>query len=209
MSHSLRWLTRCVAIALVAFALQAPATADDAPMLLVRTTTAELFAQVRADRDALRADPSGLHAMLERLLLPHVDLERTSRLVLGKHWRRASPPQRDDFMHQFRELLLRTYATALVEFADVSVDYLDTRYSEDGDGAIVRTRVNLSDGRPPVGIDYRLGNGDGGWKVFDVSVGGVSLVTTYRASFSEEVGRVGLEGLLRTLRERMGSGSGA
>ena len=147
--------------------------------------------------------------MVERLLLPHVDLERTSRLVLGKHWRRATPPQREAFIGQFRELLLRTYATALVEFADVDVDFLDTRYSKDRTGAIVRTRINLSDGRPPVGIDYRLGRSDADWKVFDVIVGGISLVTTYRTSFSQEVGRVGLDGLLRTLRERNDAAAGA
>ena len=120
------------------------ALADEAPMVLVRSTAGELFERVRADREALRRDPASLHAMLERLLLPHVDLERTSRLVLGKHWRRATPPQRDDFMHQFRDLLMRTYATALVEFADVSVEYLDTRYSEDRSAAIVRTGKTMS-----------------------------------------------------------------
>ena len=207
---------RCLAVLLPLLVLCGPVTAaralaDEAPMALVRDTTGELFAQVREDREALRQDPAGIHAMLERLLLPHVDLERTCRLVLGKHWRRATRPQRDDFMRQFRELLLRTYATALVEFADVSVDYLDTRYSEDRSAAIVRTRVNLSHGRPPVGIDYRLGRHDiaqDDWKVFDVVVGGVSLVTTYRSSFSEEVQRQGLDGLLRLLRDRNG-GSGA
>lgn len=195
--HMAAWL---LGVALASVTLQAPA--EDDPQALVSTTTAELFARVQGQREALRAEPASFHPMVEKVLLPHVDLERTSRLVLGKHWRRATAPQRKDFMAEFRALLLRTYSTAIIEFADVNVVYLDTRFSDNRQDAIVRSRVRFTDGRPDVAIDYRLGRDTGAWKVFDVIVGGISLVTTYRTSFGNEVSRGGLDGLVSTLRDR-------
>ena len=194
-------LVRGILVAL----LLAPAAVvadDDDPMRMVQSTTGELFARVQAKRDVLGADPAALEPLLEQVLLPHIDLERTSQLVLGKHWRQASQPQRDEFMFEFRRLLVRTYSTAVVEFSDVSVDYLGVRYAENGSEAIVRTRVNMRDGRPSVGIDYRVRSIGGTWKLFDVAIEGVSLVTTYRSSFNQDVGRIGLDGLVRALRER-------
>ena len=186
-------LAPVLGFALSLLALSVPAENDD-PMAVVRATTGELFARVQQQRDAL---------------LPHVDLERTNRLVLGKYWRTATTPQRSDFMQQFRALLLRTYSTALIEFADIEVDYLDTRYSKDKLSAIVRTRVRSSNGRPDVTMDYRLGRVEDRWKVYDVIVGGVSLVTTYRTSFGNAVSRGGLDKLLRTMREHNDGGQDA
>ena len=201
-------LAPVLGFALALLALSVPAENDD-PMAVVRATTGELFARVQQQRDALRADPGALQPMIEQVLLPHVDLERTSRLVLGKYWRTATTPQRSDFMQQFRALLLRTYSTALIEFADIEVDYLDTRYSKDKLSAIVRTRVRSSNGRPDVTMDYRLGRVEDRWKVYDVIVGGVSLVTTYRTSFGNAVSRGGLDKLLRTMREHNDGGQDA
>ena len=208
-------LRRCGLLlgSIVVTLLLTPAAAlagDDVdPMQMVRTTTNELFSRVHEERDTLRRDPTALDPLIEQVLMPHVDLERTSRLVLGKHWRRASQPQRDEFMMEFKRMLLVTYSAAVFEFTDVSVDYLGTRFSDDGKESIVRTRVNMADGRPSVSIDYRVRAGDGDWKVFDVVVEGVSLVTTYRSSFNQEVSRVGIDGLLRVLRDRNRKQGGA
>ncbi len=184
-------------------------TAEGDPAALVQATTGELFARVHNQRDALRADPDAVIPLVEQMLLPHVDLERTSRLVLGKHWRSANQEQRERFMDEFRALLLRTYSTAFIEFTNVDIGYLETRYSEDGHTAVVRSRVRFPDGRPEVPIDYRLALVGEAWKVFDVMVGGISLVTTYRSSFGDEVARRGIDGLLRSLHEHnRGGGQG-
>ncbi|HEB95597.1 MAG TPA: ABC transporter substrate-binding protein, partial [Sedimenticola thiotaurini] len=131
------------------------------------------------------------------------DFERMSRLALGRHWRKASEQQRQAFVAAFRQLLVRTYATALLNYSDEQIVYKPLRQEPTGKEAVVNTLVS-EPGGAPVPIDYRLHLGsDGHWRVYDVIVDGVSLVSNYRSSFGSEIRRRGMDGLIRKL-ETMG-----
>lgn len=165
---------------------------------LVRTTTQLVMSEVKADEAAIQSDPVHAYRIVEKHVSPHVDLERSSRWVLGKHWRRASDAQKVRFIAEFRTLLLNTYATALAANPSVTIEFLPLKESRRKGVAIVRTRIPQQTGQP-ISVHYRMHSGKAGWKLFDVSIEGVSLVSTYRSSFSRMVKDRGLDGLIDDL----------
>ncbi len=139
------------------------------------------------------------YTLVENLILPHLDFETFARLTLGKHWRQASTAQQQAFTDGFRELLMRTYATSLNAYAGERIVYLD-QHDEGDDRVLVQTEITRTQG-PPVRADYRLRLRNGEWKVYDVVIEGVSLIITYRSSFSEQISRTGLDDLIARLRD--------
>lgn len=176
----------------------APETAAGDPRELVERTTDALLAAFDRERDAVRADPTHAYGIVARILSPHVDYERITRLILGRHWRRASPQQRRRFTEEFRALQIRTYATAVLDYTDVGIRYLPTREAVRGDEARVRTQILRQQGRP-VAVDYRLHREEGHWKVYDVLVEGVSLLVSFRASMGPRIDQVGMDGVIHQL----------
>lgn len=175
-------------------------TAEDA-QTLVEKTTDSLFAAVDGQRDQMRADPVHARAVVDEYVGPHVDLEGFSRLVLGKYWREATPEQRERFLHEFHTLILRTYSTAVTEYTGIAIEYLPLRAEGQQSLVTVRTRIPQAGG-PGVSVNYRLHCSDDRWMLIDVTIEGVSMVTTYRSQFSSEVSRAGLEGLIRALEQK-------
>lgn len=176
------------------------ATHDDA-LALVRDTTNKLFAAVEANNDVLSENPARARELVEEYITPHVDLEGFSRLVLGKHWRRATVEQQKEFLAQFHTLVLRTYATAVTSYTGIEVQYLPMREETRENFATVRTVIPRSDGEG-VKVHYRLHCRNNVWKLFDVSIAGVSMVTTYRTAFSAEINKSGIDGLIKVLAQK-------
>jgi phospholipid transport system substrate-binding protein len=177
------------------------ATTRDAALALVRDTTDDLFTAVEARNGVLSEDPARARALVEEFITPHVDLKGFSKLVLGKHWRRATQEQRQQFLTQFHTLILRTYATAVTTYTGIEVEYLPMREESRQNFATVRTLIPRADGEG-VKVNYRLHCRNNVWKLFDVSIAGVSMVTTYRSAFSAEVKKSGLDGLIKALRQK-------
>ncbi len=177
------------------------AMAAQAPQDLVRETADKIIKRVQAERAELEQEPARLYAMVDEMVLPHFDFERMSQWVLGKYWRGASPAQREQFIGEFRNLLVRTYAKSLFEYRDNRIDYLPLRAPAQATEVTVRTEVEQP-GSFPVPIDYDLHLKNGAWKVFNVTVDGVSLVTNYRTTFSNQIRQDGLDKLIATLTER-------
>lgn len=175
-------------------------TPDDA-LALVRGTTDELFAAVDADAAPLREDPAKARALVDEFITPHVDLQGFSKLVLGKHWKRANPEQREQFLVEFHTLVLRTYATAVTSYTGIQIEYLPMREEKRENFATVRTLIPRTDGEA-VKVNYRLHCRNDIWKLFDVNIAGVSMVTTYRSAFSAEVKKSGLDGLIKALQQK-------
>lgn len=173
-------------------------TAQTNPQLLVEQTTERLLAAFDRDREAIRQDPSHADTIVDAILSPHVDYERVSRLILGKYWRQATPEQRRRFMDEFRALQVRTYAIALTDHADVAITYLPTRPSGRADRALVRTQIPRREGTL-VSVDYRLHQKDGAWKVYDVLVEGISLLTNYRVSIGAQIEKFSVESVIEQL----------
>ena len=165
------------------------------PVSLVRTTTETLFTAIDKDRQAFDQDPARLEMLVEEIVIPHVDMARISRWILGKQWRRASPSQRQRFMDEFRVLLVRSYATAVSQGTSLAITYLPETIREGGADAKVPTRIG-AESEQPIDITYRLHKSDEGWKLYDVVVAGVSLVTTYRNTFAAAIKQGGMDKLI-------------
>jgi phospholipid transport system substrate-binding protein len=164
----------------------------------IKSTAEEVRARVKLDREALRGDRQRLHELVDEVILPHFDFAQMSQRVLGKHWRDATSQQRERFVDEFRKLLIRTYAMALLEYADREVRYLPVHAAPGARMVTVKTEIDRPGGNV-MPISYRMQVRDDAWKVNDVTVDGVSLVNTYQASFRSEVRKVGLDGLIDSL----------
>jgi phospholipid transport system substrate-binding protein len=178
-----------------------PSANPDEARALVRDTTEEVLAAVEANRESIEMDPRRARDIVEEHITPHVDLEAFSRLVLGKHWRKATPEQRQRFLAEFHTLILRTYATAVTHYNGAAIEYLPPRKESRDTLATVKTRFPQREG-PGISVDYRLRCRKGEWKLFDVVIQGVSMVTTYRNTFAAEVKKSGVDGLIDILTEK-------
>jgi phospholipid transport system substrate-binding protein len=176
---------------------------------VVKTTTDQVIARLKADRPLLKKEPGRIYGLVEELIVPHFDFWKISQWVLGKNWRTATEAQKTEFTNQFKVLLVRTYATALLEYSDEPIRYLPP-VQEKEDSVIIKQEVDRN-GSNNVPIHYRMHQKDGDWKVYDVAVDNVSLIATYRGSFADEIQRTGLDRLISGLSQRniQRAGSGA
>ena len=173
---------------------------------LVVTNTKKLLDELKINNGAIKKDSAIAYELVEEIVLPHIDFRRIGQIVLGKYWRRASPDQRDRFVSEFRNFLIRTYVTAMVEFSDQIISHADNvRYlpfrNTDPEDVSVRMEIRLAN-RPPVSVNYSLYLKDSNWLIYDLSVEGISLATTYRSSFTSEIRRGGIDKLIAKLAAR-------
>jgi phospholipid transport system substrate-binding protein len=179
----------------------APALAAHPAEQLVQQTTEKVFERLRADHDKLMADSDLIYPLVEDLVLPHFDFYRMSIWVLGKNWRKADKAQQQQFTTEFRTLLVRTYAKALLEYTDQTMRYLPFHADDDANRVTVKTEI-VQAGGPAIPLDYSMYLNSGGeWKVYDIKVDGVSLVLNYRSSFATEIRNGGIPRLLEKLAE--------
>lgn len=193
-----RFATFALSSILVLLAFSTGARADSGAVQMVRTTTDQVLVKLRQEGDALKSDRPRLYSLVDEMILPHFDFAKMSQRVLGKHWRDATPEQRQRFIQEFKTLLVRTYSTALVEYRDQTIEFLPERENSPTEVS-VRTQVIKSAGGPPIPITYDVYSQNGEWKVYDVAINGVSLVINYRASFSTEINKAGIDGLIAQL----------
>lgn len=178
-----------------------PVLAIQAPQDLVAETTDKITTVLRAEQDMIKTNSSRLYEVVDEVVLPHFDFRRMSSWVLGKYWRKANEKEREQFISEFRALLVRTYAKALNDNYDKKIDMLPVKMRKEGKEATVRTEVQQDAGFP-IPIDYKMYVKDNAWKVYDVSVDGISLVANYRTSFAKEIRKDGLPKLIATLASR-------
>lgn len=177
---------------------QAGLTADvPAPEALMQRITEEVTTAIRQDP---RFKPS---ALAERKLLPHFNARRATQMAMGANWRRATAEEQERLVEEFTKLLVRTYSGALAGYRDQAIEYRPTRTRPEDTEATVRSFVRQA-GAQPIAIEYDMEKGADGWKVYDVRVGGIGLVATYRTSFAEEVRNRGVAGLISTLAAKNG-----
>jgi len=175
--------------------------AEVAPDLLAREVTDKIVVLLKANKNVYTKDHKKLYAMVDEHVLPNFDFRAMSRTVLGRYWRTADEEQRARFTREFRDLLVRTYATALLKYNDETIVYLPFRLSPDERTATVKSEVRRTDGGPPIAINYSFYRTDAGWKVYDVTIEGASLVTTYQSTYSARVQREGVNALIANLAQ--------
>lgn len=179
--------------------LSAPVFADDmAPDVLVKKVTDEVLAVVRADKDLQNGNTKKAIDLVETKVLPHFNFTRMTALALGREWSKTSAEQKTRLTNEFRTLLVRTYSNALTAYKDQTVEYKPFKMQAGETDVTVRTLVHQTNGKH-IGLDYALDKQADGWKVYDVVVAGVSLVTNYRESFTQEIRANGVDGLISTL----------
>ncbi|HEX5056074.1 MAG TPA: ABC transporter substrate-binding protein [Gammaproteobacteria bacterium] len=179
----------------------AAAKPDSDPQALVASVTEKILQTIKDNRARL-GDAEFVAQKIEELIVPHIDQIAMSKLALGKHWRTATPEQRNQFVEEFKNLLIRTYKTSLVNYNDQTVDMLPFRPSAEQDRAVVSSSIKRAGG-PPIRINYSMRyKPEDGWKVYDIVIEGVSLVTNYRSTFDREIMTGGMDKLLESMRNR-------
>ncbi|KGM05863.1 putative ABC transporter, auxiliary component YrbC [Methylophaga thiooxydans] len=172
------------------------------PQALVKKASDDMLAALAENEVELEDNPDKIYSLVEAILMPHFDFEKMSKLALGKNWRQANAEQRVRFTEEFRLLLIRTYSTAMLEYTDEEIRMLPFRDD------ISRKRVSVpmevvQPAGPAIPMALSLyQNKQDEWKVYDVKIDGISLVTNYRSSFANDIRQGGMEGLIENLAKR-------
>lgn len=186
-------------LVIVAALLVPRAQAEDvAPDVLVKTISEEVIGIIKQDKEIQAGNPKKIAELIETKILPNFDFVRMTRIAMARNWRLASPEQQNELTIQFRTLLVRTYSTALTTYRNQVIDYKPLRARPDDTEVTVRSEVRQP-GAQPVSIEYEMEKTPNSWKVYDVKIDGVSLVTTYRETFAAEVREHGVDGLIKSL----------
>ena len=178
-----------------------PVLAAMGPEQLIKQTSDKVLAEIKANADVYQSDPEQIYRLVDDVVLPHFDFSAMTDLALGKYKDKVNGEQKPTIVNEFRSLLVRTYSSALLEYTDQELIYLPMEGVESDGVVTVRTEIEQAGGFP-IPINYTLRRGDDGWKVFDISVDDVSLVTNYRSSFARAIKKNGVDGLIKTLQDR-------
>jgi phospholipid transport system substrate-binding protein len=178
------------------------AHAEVAPEDLVRKTADEILTEIKAHRDVYANDYAKLYKMADEKVLLHFDFRRMSQWVLGRFWREATPEQRERFTSEFRDLLVGTYSQALLNYKDQKIVYLPVQRKPNDTEVTVKTEVKQTGGQPNIPIQYSFyKNKEGAWKVYDITIEGVSLVTNYRSVYATKIREKGMDALIAEITD--------
>jgi phospholipid transport system substrate-binding protein len=192
------------------FVLSVTALAQEvAPDALIRSVTDEVLEIVRTDKDLKSGNTRKALELVDTRVLPHFNFTRMTQLALGREWRKASPTQQKLLTDEFRELLVRTYSKALTEYKNQTIAYKPFSLKSGEVDVKVRTEIRQPSGGKPIELDYYLEKKASDWKVYDIEVGGISLVMNYRDTFASEVSSGGIDGLVKTLQAKNRAGDTA
>jgi phospholipid transport system substrate-binding protein len=177
-----------------------------APDVLIRTVTNEVLDIVRKDKEIQSGNTRKAIDLVEAKVLPHFNFTRMTQLALARDWRQTSPAQQKVLTDEFRILLVRTYSKALTEYKNQTIDFKPFSLKAGETDIRVRTEIKQSGAGKNIELDYYVEKSGAGWKVYDIEVGGISLVTNYRDSFASEVRNNGIDGLIKSLQAKNKSG---
>src|SRR6188768_1986719 len=194
-------MKRLVAVFILLCGLVAPAFAQEAPDALVKTVTLEVVDLITKDKEIKSGNRAKLVEVIEAKVLPHFNFSAMTALAMGQNWAKATPEQKKLLTEQFKTLLVRTYASALAAYSEQKFDFRPLRAKPTDTDVTVQVRV-IQPGAQPVPLDYSMEKTPAGWKVYDVIVGGVSLVANYRSEFSAVVRNSGIDALIKDLQTK-------
>lgn len=175
--------------------------AQEAPDVLIKRLSTEIIDAAKTDKDIQSGNRQRINDLVETKVLPHINFERMTSLAVSKSWRTATPEQQKQLVTEFRTLLIHTYSGAITQIRDQRVEFKPFRGAPDDTEVEVKSLVIQTRGEP-LQLSYRLEKTASGWKIFDINVLGAWLVETYKGSFSAEVNKSGVDGLIKTLIEK-------
>ena len=170
------------------------------PEVIIEQTSTQLLDIINQESDRIREDVKFVDSIVNEIIVPIIDLQSMAKLILGKHWKTASEQQRTDFIDEFKNMLIRTYAKSVADFGHAKINIIPNAEGQKGKFYRVKTQVTLS-GNPPLNVDYvfRQQN-DKQWKAFDLVVDGLSMIKNFRSSFSQEIEETSLDALIDRMR---------
>ena len=195
-----KMISLCFSVSLLAVSLGASAEMTE-PDVLIKATAQEVLAIVKQDKDIRAGDKKKTLEMVDAKVLPHFDFERMTRMAVGKGWRVAMPEQKKTLVTEFRSLLVRTYTNAFTAYKDETIEVKPVKMPAGADEVTVKTLI-LKSGAQPIAVDYEMEKTADGWKAYDLSVEGVSLVQNYRNTFSDQIQQAGIDGLIKMLADK-------
>ena len=172
-----------------------------APDVLIKNTVREVTAIIKQDKDIQAGNQKKILALVDAKVLPHFDFQRMTQLAVGRYWRTASPEQQQALVTEFRDLLVRTYTKVFTVYRDQTIEVKPLRMAPDDTEVTISTVISKP-GTQPTSVDYEMMKSPDGWKVFDISVEGVSMVMSYRGTFASQIQQDGVDGLIRTLSDK-------
>ena len=175
--------------------------AETRPDTLVKETAQEVLTIIKQDKEIQSGNKAKILNLVKSKILPHFNFTRMTRLAMGKNWRKASPQQKKELEKEFRTLLVRTYYKALAVYSDHTIKVSPLKNMAGKTDTTVKTEIIQSHGQP-VSIDYSMEKINSAWKVYDITVAGISLVINYRGSFNSKIRSGGVEGLLKALNKK-------
>lgn len=179
---------------------------SEAPEEVLKSATQDVITIIRQDKAIQTGNPAKVAELVEMRILPHFDFNRMTRIAAGRHWRGATPEQQQALAAEFKTLVVHTYATALSVYRDRVIEFKQLRATP-GDNAITVKSTIRQGKAAPLSMDYEMEKSALGWKVYDIKIEGVSLITNYRNAFAAKVGDVGIDGLIKSLADRNRQGS--
>lgn len=201
------WLVWCMASLIIAVAVQAHAQETiEAPDALVKRVSVEVLDIAKKDKNIKKGDMQRVFKLVEEKVMPHVDFRKTTSLAVGKYWRQATPEQRVELTKQFHDLLFHTYASAISKVDNgCKLQFQPLRAKAGATDVIVNSRIILPRNPEPILLGYRLEKQESGWKIYDINVLGAWLSENYKTTFTNEIARSGIDGLIKTLQEKNAS----
>lgn len=190
---------------LLLLAMPVARAAEEGPDEMIRRLSTDVLNNIKADKDVQKGDVSKITAFVDTKVMPNVNFTRMTASAVGRNWRQATPEQQKSLQNEFKSMLVRTYAGALSQVKDQTVEVKPLRAAAADTEVIVRTEV-IGRG-DPVQLDYRMEKTANGWKIYDFNVLGIWMVETYRTQFAQEISARGIDGLIATLAQRNKSGS--
>jgi len=187
--------------ALLVFGQMINAAEIESPSAMLERTSSQVIKALAKQRALLDTDPQILFDIVEKYIIPNLDDVTMAKLALGKNWRKASNDEKIDFVDQFRQLLVLNYGKSLKEFKDQKINFFPVDVDATTKKVVVKSEV-IQPGGATIPVAYKMRVKNNAWKVYDISIDGVSLVTSYRGTFAQEIRKGGMEGLLAMLRNR-------
>jgi phospholipid transport system substrate-binding protein len=195
-------IVTAAAVAMSTAVLVAPARAAvESPDALVKRVSTDVIESVKADKDIQAGNSKKIMDLVNSKILPYVDSDKMTSQAAGRFWRQATPDQQKQLAAEFRTLLVYTYAGALSQIKNETIEFKPFRADPADTEVEVKSQVNLTRGEP-ITLNYRLSKGPQGWKIFDLNVLGAWLVETYKSTFASEIGKNGIDGLIKKLHDR-------
>ncbi len=173
----------------------------ESPAVLLERTSQQVIKILKDDHELLQKEPARVYKIIDDYILPHLDEVTMAKLALGKNWKKASREQKLAFIKEFKNLLVRTYSKSLVEFSDQRINFFPVKVTPDMKRTSVKAEV-IQPGGPSIPMAYRVRIKNNTWKVYDIKIDGISLVTSYRGTFTQEIRKSGMEGLLKYMRDK-------